>query len=71
MDSIIIPGPLAWIVRIGVPSAAILMSMGFFLSVGAPESERPNAAIQLVYMGAGILAISVLILGIGLVRAAV
>jgi len=69
VDSIILPGPLAWIVRIGVPAAAVLMPLGFFLSVTSPRAERPGSAIQLVYGGAIILAISVLILGLGLVRA--
>ena len=69
VDAIILPAPLAWIVRIGVPAAAVLIPAGFFLSMGAPRSETPNAAIQLVYLGAVILAISVLILGVGLVRA--
>jgi hypothetical protein len=69
VDSIILPDPLAWLVRIGVPAAAILMPLGFFLSVGSPRSEKPNGAIQLVYVGAVILAVSVLILGVGLIRA--
>lgn len=69
VDSIILPVALAWMVRIGVPAAAILIPAGFFLSVAPPRSERPNGAIQLVYLGAVILAISVLILGVGLVRA--
>jgi len=71
VDSISLPGVLAWTVRIGIPAAAILIPLGFFLSVLSPRSERPNGAIQLVYLGAVILAISVLILGIGLVRAGV
>jgi len=71
VDSIILPDPLAWVVRLGIPSAAIVMPLGFFLSVGSPRSERPTGAIQLVYLGAVILAISVLILGVGLVRAGV
>jgi hypothetical protein len=69
VDSINLPATLAWIVRIGVPAAAMLIPAGFFLSVAPPRSERPNGAIQLVYLGAVILAISVLILGVGLVRA--
>ena len=71
VDSINLPGVLAWIVRIGVPAAAILMPLGFFLSVLSPRSERPNGAIRLVYLGGVKLAISVLILGVGLVRAGV
>jgi len=71
VDSINLPEVLAWLVRIDVPAAAIVMPLGFFLSVNSPRSDRPNGAIQLVYVGAIILAISVLILGIGLVRAAI
>ena len=71
VDSIFLPGALAWTVRIGVPAAAILIPLGFFLSVAHPRSERPNGAIQLVYLGAAVLAVSVLILGVGLVRAGV
>lgn len=70
VDSIILPEPLAWIVRLGVPAAAIVMPLGFFLSVSSPHAERPNGAIRLVYVGGIVLAVSVLILGIGLVRAA-
>jgi hypothetical protein len=70
VDAIVLPDPLAWVVRIGVPAAAILIPLGFFLSVASPRAERPNGAIQLVYWGAAVLAIAVLILGIGLVRAA-
>ena len=42
-----------------------------FLSVASPRSELPNGTIRLVYLGALILALSVLTLGIGLVHAAV
>ena len=71
VDTIILPGPFAWFVRIGVPAAAILIPAGFFLSVVSPRSERPNGAIRLVYIAALVLAVSVLILGVALVRAAV
>jgi hypothetical protein len=71
VDAIILPDALAWIVRIGVPAAAILIPAGFFFSVAPPQSERPNGAIQLVYLGAVVLAVAVLILGVGLVRAGV
>lgn len=71
VDSIILPGPIAWVVRIGVPAAAILIPAGFFLSVASPRSECPNGTIRLVYLGALVLALSVLILGVALVHAAV
>lgn len=62
-------GPeLGWVVRIGVPLSAILIPLGFFLSVSFTP-ERPSGCIRSVYAGAVVLAISVLVLGIGLIRA--
>jgi hypothetical protein len=61
-------GPqLAWLVRIGVPLAAILIPLGFFLSV-ASTPDRPNKWITSLYAGALVLAISVVVLGVGLIR---
>jgi hypothetical protein len=54
--------------RLGAPCAAILMPLGFFLSVVSPEVERPNNLIVLVYLGALLLAIGTLTLGILLIR---
>jgi len=61
------PG-FAWLVRIGVPLAAILMPLGFFLSVSFTP-DRPNKWIWSLYAGALVLAVSVVVLGIGLIRA--
>ena len=62
-------GPeFAWLVRIGVPLAAILIPLGFFLSV-AFTPDRPNKWIWSLYAGALVLAINVVVLGIGLIRA--
>jgi len=58
----------AWL---GVPNAAILMPLGFFLSVLQPRAEQPSGAIRLVYVGAMVLAIAVVIAGIGLIHAAI
>ena len=60
------PG-FTWLVRIGVPLAAILIPLGFFLSV-AFTPDRPNEWIRSLYAGALVLAISVVVLGIGLIR---
>jgi len=68
-EAVILPLPVEWFVRLGVPSAAILMPLGFFLSVASPQATRPTGIIALVYAGAVILAIAVLLLGIFLVRA--
>ncbi len=69
-DSAMLPDPVTWMVRIGVPLAAILMPLGFFLSMTSPTATQPNGAVTLIYTGAIVLAISVLTLGIGLVRGA-
>jgi hypothetical protein len=56
------------VVRNFIPSAAILMPAGFFFSVLKPTATQPNAFIYLTYIGAVVLAIGVLTLGIGLVK---
>jgi len=67
-DAAVLPSPLVWFIRIGVPFAAILISAGFFVSMPSPTATQPNGAIVLIYFGAIILAIGVLSLGIGLLR---
>ena len=67
-DSAVLPVSLLWLVRIGVPISAILISAGFFVSVGPPTTTEPNQAVALIYIGALVLAIGVLVLGIGLLR---
>ena len=67
-DAAILPSPLIWFVRIGVPLSAILISAGFFFSMAQPAATQPNGAVSLIYVGAVILAISVVSLGIGLIR---
>lgn len=68
VDGASLPDPLAWFVRLGVPLAAILIPLGFFVSVASPQSTEPNSAINLIYAGAVILALSVVTLGVGLLR---
>lgn len=51
-DVAALPGGLTWMVRIGVPLAAILMPMGFFFSMMSPTATRPNGAVTLIYLGA-------------------
>jgi hypothetical protein len=57
-----------WFVRLGTPSAAIFLPVAFFFSVLTPQATRPNAVINLAYVGAVVLAASVVTLGIGLLR---
>jgi hypothetical protein len=69
-DAARLPDALIWFVRFGVPSSAILIPLGFFLSVASPSAAKPNGAINLVYLGALVLAVSVVTLGVGLIAAA-
>lgn len=68
VDSLNLPTAIDLIARLGAPCAAILMPLGFFLSVTAPTTLKPNRLISFVYIGALTLAISTLLLGILLVR---
>lgn len=67
-DAAVLPVPLSWFVRIGVPLSAILISAGFFFSVLPPTATQASGAVSLIYAGALILAIGVVTLGIGLLR---
>jgi uncharacterized membrane protein len=60
---------MRWVVRLAFPAAAVLMPLGFFLSVLSPEATEPTALIHLAYVGGVVLAVGLLILGVGLVRA--
>ncbi len=59
---------MRWVVRFALPAAAVLMPLGFFLSVLSPEATGPNALIYLTYVAGVVLAVGLLVLGIGLVR---
>ena len=68
-DAAVLPTPLLWFVRIGVPLAAVLISAGFFFSVLPPTATQASGAVALIYAGALVLAVGVVALGIGLLRA--
>ena len=59
---------MKWVVRLAFPVAAILMPLAFFLSVLSPEATEPNAMIYLAYLAGTVLAVGLLVLGIGLIR---
>jgi hypothetical protein len=67
-DAAVLPTPLLWAVRIGVPLAAILISSGFFFSMLPPTAADVSGAVSLIYAGAMILALAVVTLGVGLLR---
>jgi hypothetical protein len=56
------------VVRSAIPSSAIFLPAAFFLSVLSPDATRPNGFIYLAYVGALVLAIGLLLLGVGLLR---
>jgi hypothetical protein len=57
-------------VRILVPASAVLLPVAYFLSIARPEAQRPNALINLAYLGGVSLATGMLVLGVGLLRVA-
>jgi hypothetical protein len=59
---------MRWVVRAAFPAAAILMPLAFFLSVLSPEATEPNAMIYLAYVAGVVLAVGLLVLGVGLVQ---
>ncbi len=59
-----------WMIRIGFPISAILISGGFFLSALGDGITQPNGLIVILYLGIGLLVLSLLTLGIGLVKKA-
>lgn len=56
------------LVRFSIPSAAILLPLAFFLSVLSPDATRPSPLISLAYVGAVVLTVGLVTLGIGLLR---
>ena len=58
----------AWkqVVRAAIPASAIFLPVAFFLSVLSPTAEKPNRLIYLAYVGAVVLVLGLVVLGIGL-----
>jgi hypothetical protein len=66
-DAAALDGTLGWLARIGTPTAAALISAGFFFSsMGRGEIVKPNKLIWLIWLGALSLAVGVVTLGLGL-----
>ena len=51
-----------------LPSRGYPEPLAFFLSVLSPEAREPNALIYLAYVAGVVLAVGLLVLGIGLIR---
>src|SRR3712207_3747511 len=59
---------MRWVVRVAFPAAAVLMALGFFLSVIPADAREPNAVIYLTYVAGVVLAVGLLVLAVGLIR---
>jgi len=68
VDEANVSNVMKWLIRGSIPIAAILVPAAFFLSVLSPDATTPNGLIYLAYVGAALLAVGVLVLGVGLVR---
>jgi hypothetical protein len=69
LDYAILPGWLLWVARLGFPLAAVLVSAGFFAGAGGRHVTQSTPFIAILYAGAGLLAVAVVLAGIGLIRA--
>ena len=68
VDEANLSNAMKWLVRGSIPTAAILVPAAFFLSMLSPDAKAPNGLIYFAYFGAVLLALGVLVLGVGLVR---
>ena len=59
---------MRWVVRLAFPAAAVLMALGFFLSVIPEDAREPNGMIYLAYIAGLLLAVGLLVLAVGLIR---
>jgi hypothetical protein len=65
-DAVAMTGPVATLARTGIPAAAVLMPLGFFLSSGGQGVTGPNRFILVVYLGAIVLGVGAVALGFSL-----
>jgi uncharacterized membrane protein len=68
VDEANLPDRAKRIVRRAIPASAIFLPSAFFFSVLSPDATQPNGAIYLAYVGALVLAIGLVTLGVGLMR---
>ncbi len=64
------PAWALWIARLGTPIAAVLIPMGFFLSVASPKDSVPSSWLSAIWLGVATLGLSALSLGVLLIRSA-
>ncbi|MEL6593485.1 MAG: hypothetical protein AAFQ68_25520 [Bacteroidota bacterium] len=57
-----------WIVRLGFPLSSILISGGFFAAATGDQLTEPNDLISILYIGLVLLAVALILLGVGLLK---
>lgn len=68
IDNVSLDPSLAWAIRMSFPLAAILVSGGFFAAAIGQNRTQPNKYISILYFGALLLAASLIVLGIALIK---
>jgi hypothetical protein len=68
LDVAVMHPRLKLVVRMGFPLAAILVSAGFFGAAAGTNITEPTSLIGVLYAGTGVLIISLLATGVGLIR---
>ena len=68
VDEAVLSEGLRWVVRLAFPVAAVLMALAFFLSVIPEDAKEPNGVIYLAYVAGLLLAVGLLVLGVGLLQ---
>ena len=69
IDHTAIAETMKWVARIGFPLAAILVSAGFFGAAAGKGITQPTSLIAILYAGMVVLAVALVITGIGLIKA--
>lgn len=69
-DQVTTPNKFTYFSRVGVPTSALLISGGFFAAAIGDGVTSPTSGINLLFIGIAILVLSLLILGIQLIRSA-
>ena len=58
---------LTWFARISIPASAILIAGGFFGAAGGKQVTQPTKMIWLLHVGAIVLMLGLITLGVGLI----
>ncbi|HTS46132.1 MAG TPA: hypothetical protein VMH01_17165 [Puia sp.] len=68
IDNTSLSGSPEWLLRVGFPLSAILVSGGFFGGAAGPGAVTTNRFIVILYVGVIVLAVSAVALGIALIK---